>query len=100
MARAGHLAQVDVKRVERKRGNSRIRIGICASMRRRRIVNWQDLDDLEASSPTPVHQALDIRKFPHAKTLARAQTKNRNRYPGAFPSRGRQSGKSVINDDP
>ena len=93
-----HAGEIQVKRMQRERGDRGVRIGIGPGVRRRGVVDWKNLDQFQSRLIAPIHEQFQIGEFSNAKTSTTPQTENRNRHARAAPRLGWQTHEAVAHN--
>lgn len=90
--------KVQVKRMQRERGNRRVGIRVLPGAGGAGVVDGQQLNQFQPRFFAPVCEPLEVEKFPDTKPVFAAQTENRHGHPRSVPGVCRKVGEAVIDN--
>ena len=94
----GDGGEVEIDRMQRKRGDCGVGIGILPRVRGAGVVDGQKLDEFESDFIAPVGERLEVEEFAGAKTLFAAQAEDRDGHARCVPVIRRQIRKAVVDE--
>ncbi len=92
------LVQIQIKRMQRERGDGGVRIRVQPGMRGAGVIDRQNLDQLETGASAPIGERFQIREFADTKAVFTAQTEDRDGHACTFPSVGGQADETIVHN--